>query len=113
MTVTEIKRKPKTQRPPAFTARQVMEKITKRADAILEKFTNLDEEKVRKDGWLILKACSELRHILETELRICETLYNAEAVAKWQELLLTILGKVAPDARDEFYRIYQDSLPIR
>lgn len=96
-----------------LTARQVMEKITQKADAILSKFQNLDEETVKKNGWLILKACSELRHIVETELRICETLYNAEAVAKWQELLLTILGKVAPDARDEFYRQYEAARPIR
>ena len=73
----------------------------------------MDQETAEKHGWLILKACSELRRIVETELRICETLYNAEAVANWQNLLMTILGKVAPDARDEFYRLYEESRPVR
>jgi IS30 family transposase len=88
-----------------------LRKIHDRAFEILEKLKTQNRQDVEKYGFLVLKACDSVRKNLELHLRLCEALYNAEAVARWQDVVLEILGEIDPDARERFYRRYQESRP--
>ena len=93
-------------------ASQDLRKIHNRAFQILEKLKTETKENAEKYGLIVLKACQAVRKDLELQLRICEALYNAEEVARWQNELMDILGEIDPDARERFYRRYQERRPV-
>jgi DNA-binding MarR family transcriptional regulator len=93
---------------PAKSLREIHEV----AQQIITILTEWNKEAIGKYGFLILKACEAIRKDIELHLKICEALYNAEAIARWQEELLNILGEIDPDARERFYRKYNERGPV-
>lgn len=69
-------------------AAQQLKKINQKANKILYETDPQDPD-------IVLKAMAEIRCQLKLQLEIFQALYNLEEAAKWQELLMTILGKVA------------------
>ena len=95
-----------------LNATKDLRRIHNRAFQLLEKLKIESVESAEKYGFVVLKACEAIRKDLELQLRICESLYNAEEVARWQNELMDILGEIDPDARERFYRRYQEKRPI-
>ena len=48
----------------------------------------------------IISISAEVRKQIELQLKIAETLYNATAMAQFQETILDVIGKIHPSARD-------------
>ncbi len=92
--------------------RNVLNKITFRADMILDKLQTLDESNAEKYGWLVLKACSEMRRYVQTEIQFYRELYSFERQQQFQQEVIALLGKVAPDARDEFVKSWFERNPV-
>ncbi len=62
---------------------------------------------------LAFKAMQEIRGQLKLQLEIFQTLYSTKAVQEFQAGVLEMMGKISPEARDEFIRLLTERNGLR
>ena len=62
---------------------------------------DVQEFKFKDPRELALKAMAEIRGQLKLQLEIFQALYDLKAAQEFQDEVLTVIGKVSPDARKE------------
>jgi IS30 family transposase len=95
-----------------LNALETLQKTHKKAWDLLEKLAIKTGENATKNAKNVYLACESLRRDLELQLKIYETLYNVEEVTRFQSDILDVLGEVAPDVREQFYRRLQERRPV-
>ena len=62
---------------------------------------------------LALRAMSEIRGQLQTQMELFKTLYNAEEVAKFQQIVMEEIGHAAPEVRDKILQRLNERRAVR
>ena len=94
------------------TALQILEsQVRKVRIGKTEKF--VEEFKFKDPRELALKAMAEIRGQLNLQLDIFKTLYDVEAVAEFQRIVLDAIGEVAPDVRNRIINNLKDKRALR
>jgi hypothetical protein len=73
----------------------------------------ISEYKFKDPRELALKAMAEIRGQLSLQLDIFKTLYDVQTVADFQKEVLTAIGEVSSDVRDNIIRRLKESRVIR
>ncbi len=91
-----------------LNALEILKKTNKKMTEVLEKLKADSAENAHKYGKVLALACESLRRDLELQLKVYQALYNVEEVTRFQTELMEVLGEVAPDVRERFYRRLQE-----
>jgi len=87
-----------------------LQKINEKTQKIID---DLSSSSDRGDRAIILKACAEIRGQLNLQLEIFKTLYDMQAVQKFQSEVLSMIGEVDPEARDKIIDRLKSNKAIR
>jgi Mg2+ and Co2+ transporter CorA len=93
--------------------RKVNESINKELDYIERQMKGATEEKRRSWQGQKLKHVGEIRKQLSLLLDIAQSLYNAEEVAAFQQIVLEEIGRAAPEIRETILNRLTQARAIR
>ncbi len=91
---------------------QVLESAMRKV-RVKDKEQDVTEYKLKDPHEIALKAMAEIRGQIGLQLDIFKTLHDAQAVADFQEEVLTIIGEVSPDVRTRIITRLQERRAIR
>jgi len=70
-------------------------------------------KKISGDNFLALKAMQEIRGQLNLQLDIFKTLYDFQAAAEFQQIVIDVIGEYDPKGRDEILRRLKNRRALR
>ena len=78
-----------------------IDQLQKVNDTVNEIIDGIRQSADRADKELLLKACDRIESQVKLQLEIFKTLYDIEAVAEFQKVVIEAIGEVAPKVRGQ------------